>query len=173
MIGRRLGLIHKNQQGLTLVELLIAIVLVGIVTAGITITIGHMFTWTTRTNNHMMLVRQVQSAGYWVSRDFQQSQLPNAISELPFTLKWESGNITTEVTYELHGTDLRRTSRVNDDIQATGVIARFIDPATTVESSGYLLRFTVIATVGTESGYQQREERLYEVQRRPDAPPEP
>lgn len=170
MMRIRLCSLHKNQRGLTLVELLIAIVLVGIVTAGITMTIGHMFTWTTRTNNHMIAVRQVQSAGYWVSRDFQQSQKTHSISEFDFALEWTSGNITTKVTYELIGTDLRRTSRVNEDIQATGVIARFIDPGgTTVESSGDLLIFNVMATVGTGPVYQQSEERLYEVQRRPDA----
>jgi len=74
MIFHRLGLINKNQRGFTLVELVIALAITGIITGGITMTIFQIFSGNTRTSNHMTAVRQVQNAGYWISHDAQMAQ---------------------------------------------------------------------------------------------------
>jgi len=60
-------IMHRNQSGLTLLELLIAVALTGIITAGVSMAIGQVFTGSTRSSNRMMAIRQVQEAGYWLS----------------------------------------------------------------------------------------------------------
>jgi len=186
MMRVRFRLLHKNQRGLTLVELLIAIVLVGIVTAGITITIGHMFTWTTRTNNHMIAVRQVQTAGYWVSRDALQAQewtisLPGSSdpmnSGFPFSLKREWDDETTQVTYSITEDNrlmrTRKITKITEDGDVTSEVSTFVAQhicfdGTTIErrlSEGKeVLTLQVTATVA-----EQSETRVYDITPRPDA----
>ena len=158
----RLGLIRQRQSGLTLVELMIAIALAGIVTAGITMLISNVFATSARTSNHMTAVRQVQSAGYWVSKDALQAQnvTPDGgDSGFPLTLTWEWEGATNQVRYELQGTDLLRDYNGQE-----AVIAQFIE-SIVVEPAPYyggVLTFTVTATVGG-----QIETRVYEVKPRP------
>ena len=70
MIFHRLGLLNKNQRGFTLIELILAIAITG----GITMAIFQVFTGNTRSTNHMIAVKQVQNAGYWLSRDTQMAR---------------------------------------------------------------------------------------------------
>lgn len=179
MIGKRLRSMIRDQRGLTLVELLIAIVLAGIVTSGITITIGHMFTWSTRTNNHMTAVRQVQTAGYWVSRDALQAQRwtisePGSSdpvnSGFPFTLEWEWEGRETKVTYSISGENrLLRTVEITGEAEVSSYVAQHIDPDGTsigesLSTEGRkVLKLEVTATVA-----EQSETRVYDVTPRPD-----
>jgi prepilin-type N-terminal cleavage/methylation domain-containing protein len=59
--------LKKGEGGFTLIELLIAIALTAIITSTATMAIFQTFTGSTRSANHMVAVRQVQEAGYWVS----------------------------------------------------------------------------------------------------------
>ena len=172
MMRIRFSFLHKNQRGLTLVELLIAILLAGIVTAGITITIGHMFAWTTRTNNHMTAVRQVQSAGYWVSRDVLQSQPSKIVSAANgefLRLGWvDSDNLDIVVLYVIEDAKLKRSYTVDGTTTST-YIAQFIDPDQTsfdIDGSKYI--FTVRANVGAGSVHERTETRQYHIDPRPD-----
>ena len=75
MILHRLGLINKNQRGITIIELLIAVGIAGIITGAITMTLFQVYAGNARSSNHMTAVRQVQNAGYWISRDTQMAQI--------------------------------------------------------------------------------------------------
>ena len=185
MMSSRLGLVHKDQRGLTLVELMIAIALAGIVTAGITMTFAHLFAGSTRTSNHMTAVRQVQSAGYWVSQDALQAQeaklaepspeYPSG-TQFPLTLIWTDVDKTeTKVTYTITADgELRRSIKTTPDggetTETVSFVAQYIDvtadhegkPKTRLEP-GTALTFTVTATVGGQS-----ETRVYQVEPRPD-----
>ena len=77
MMFPRLGLIkrmNKDQKGFTLLEMLLAILIGSLIAGGITATIFQVVMGSARTNNHMIAVRQVQNAGYWVSHDAQMAQ---------------------------------------------------------------------------------------------------
>lgn len=181
MIGRRLGLIHRGQLGLTLVELLIAFALVGIVTAGVTMTISHVFTRSVHTRDHMTVVRQVQSAGYWVSRDALQAQDVDTFEFLELTwTEIETGD-KYEVVYSLIDMpsgglkSLQRSVTVTPPGEGAtptttvSLVAQHIDPAGTgfepvagALPRGGTLVFTVTARV-----VDQSEKRVYEITPRP------
>ena len=74
MMFHRLRLINKNQLGFTLIELVMAIAISGVITGAITGTIFQVIVGSARTNNHMIAVTQVQDAGYWLSHDAQMIQ---------------------------------------------------------------------------------------------------
>lgn len=82
--------LHKDQKGFTLLELLIGIAITALITTAVTMTILQTFTGSTRSSNHMVAVRQVQEAGYWVS--FYAYAAQNTIitgdSGFPLTLRW-------------------------------------------------------------------------------------
>lgn len=105
---RRLVLTHRNEKGITLVELLVAMLVTGIITASITATVWQVFTINSRSLNHMTAVRQVQSAGYWVSQDALMAQTvntenlsgPQDIVQLSWT-DWDG--TVHNVTYSIDG----------------------------------------------------------------------
>ena len=63
MIFGRLGVIHKGQRSFTLIEMLVAITLIGLITGGTTTAIMQVLTINTHASNHMIDVRQMQQAG--------------------------------------------------------------------------------------------------------------
>jgi prepilin-type N-terminal cleavage/methylation domain-containing protein len=104
-----------RERGVTLIELLVAIPIAGLVAAAAAGTIVQLLN-TNDISAGMLAVRQVQIAGDWVSRDGVQAQSADNISDnistgvgMPFTLKWsywDTGatpevNETHQVTYSL------------------------------------------------------------------------
>ena len=65
--------IKKDQNGFSLVELLAAIAISGIIIIGLVIGIFQLFTGHARASGDMTVVRQVQQAGYYISRDTQMA----------------------------------------------------------------------------------------------------
>lgn len=176
MIFDRLGLINKNQRGITLVELLVAVAITGIITGGITMTIFQVFGGNERTSNHMTAVRQVQNAGYWISHNTQMAQDivtgddPTGTG-FPLTLTstdWESGDVHQVIYTLLVNNKLQREHYTNLNLDATTIVAQYIDPDQTScvwDDAEGKLTLTVTATV---SGWKSASEtRIYEVIPRP------
>jgi prepilin-type N-terminal cleavage/methylation domain-containing protein len=103
--------LHKGQKGFTLLELLIGIAITALITTAVTMTILQTFTGSTRSSNHMVAVRQVQEAGYWVS--FYAYAAQNTIitgdSGFPLTLRWVDfdENAKQKVVFSLDSSGLR------------------------------------------------------------------
>jgi prepilin-type N-terminal cleavage/methylation domain-containing protein len=189
MIFPRLGTGHDNQKGFTLLELIIAIAIAGLITAGITMAIMQILTINHRASNHMIAVRQVQQAGKEVSKDALQAQyivLTDGTGEypadtnFPLTLNWtdSEGRVNVVVYNITEDGELKRSHIVDGNATATAlpVVAQYIDfsmdPLTTEartrcewDSVRRLLTFTVTAALGTET-----ETRIYEIEPRPSAP---
>ena len=184
MISQKLRLINRNQMGFTLIELVVAIAISGVITGAITTTIFQVIEGSARTNNHMTAVRQVQSAGYWVSHDVLMAQEVELADEavddpdgtrFPFTLTWTEWdtNKVIQVVYSLDGNNFHRTRTANpgepSETTSEAIIAEFIDPApanTKCEFTDGKLTFTVTATMGAGS-QEESETRTYEVVPRP------
>jgi len=168
----RLGSINKNQKGFTLLEMLLALLIGSLIAGGITATIFQVVIGSARTNNHMIAVRQVQSAGYWVSHDAQMAQtvVPATDADgFPLTLSWTDWAGTSNViTYTIVGGELKRQQVVGSQTSQT-TVARFIDPDsanTKCQLTGGTLILTVTATVGPSS-QRQSETRVYKIVPRP------
>jgi len=167
--------LKKDQRGFTLLELLIAMLLTGIITGSITMTILQVFNMNTRTSNHMTAVRQVQHAGFWVSPDVQMAQgvVTGGSPGVLLTLTWTApGTGDHEVIYTLEdmsgGLQILWREHYIDiglgpELDSTTKVAEYIDPAETSftpEGDAYI--FKVTANVGGQS-----ETREYEVKPRP------
>ena len=63
-----------NEKGFTLIELLIAITIMVLAIGAAGGAIFQIFRGMESNNDHMTAVRQVQNAGYWISRDAQMAQ---------------------------------------------------------------------------------------------------
>ena len=174
--------INRNQLGFTLIELMIAMAISGIICGSVTMTIFQIFDSSGRTSTHMTAVRQVRSAGYWVSHDVLMAQHlviadesvddPDG-SRFPFTLTWSdwTSNEVHEVTYSIVGDELQRSDIVTDidgdTVTNTSIMAEFIDPEnTSCEYAGGKFTLTVTVTVGAGPA-AQTETRTYEVIPRP------
>lgn len=171
MMSHKLGRINKSQWGFTLLELLLVIAISGMISTGITATLYQVVTGSTRASNHMTAVRQVQNAGYWVSRDAHLVQGEPDIAEdgdgqlESITLSWTDWDDTLNtVVYTFEGTKLWR-----DDGAQQALMAQFIDPASTKTMCDFtdgVFTFTVTVTVGSGS-QEQSETRVYKVIPRP------
>jgi prepilin-type N-terminal cleavage/methylation domain-containing protein len=167
MIFHRLRLINKKQQGFTLLELMLAMAISGIITGVITMTIFQVVTGTARTNNHMVAVRQAQNAGFFVSRDVQMAQIVVTDPDpdgFPLALTWTdwSGTVNN-VTYTLDGTELIRNHNGQQSPVAQFIGSVEVSPR---PYTGGKLIFMVTATVGSGS-QAQSETRTYEIVPRP------
>jgi len=74
MIFHRLKSINKNQKGFTLIELIVAIAITGLIIGAIVASIFQLFNISARSDSRMLAVRQVQNAGHWISRDTLMAQ---------------------------------------------------------------------------------------------------
>jgi prepilin-type N-terminal cleavage/methylation domain-containing protein len=159
MITARLKSLVREQRGFTLIELLIAVAITALVTGAIATTIYQVITGNAQSSNHITAVRQVQNAGYWITRDGQQAQViddsPSGADEFLILTwnNWTEGE-DHQVTYTIVGNDLRRRIVVVN--LATGntisdtefIVARFVDTGnTSVTLNGNVLALTVTATV--------------------------
>lgn len=171
--------LHKDQRGLTIIELLVVMILTGLITAAITTTFFQVFDMNTRTANHMSALSQVQQAGKLVSEDILQSQtvLAGDTTGFPLSLNWTEGGMSGnshEVIYTLENMPsgefkrLQREHKINSVLESITIVAEYIDSDQTsfypvgVLPAGGTLIFTITATVGEES-----ETRIYRVQPRP------
>ena len=134
----RLKSINKNQRGFTLIELIVAIAITGLIISAITVTIFQLFSISARSDSHMLAVRQVQNAGYWISHDTQMAQsveTDGGTTGFPLKLTWsnEWDSNTYQVVYNLIEADseLRRSYKVNDDDPNVTLVAEYIDQAET------------------------------------------
>jgi prepilin-type N-terminal cleavage/methylation domain-containing protein len=160
--------VTEGQRGITLIELIIAIAIAGLITGGITFAIMQILTINTRASNHMVAVRQVQQAGKEVSKDTLQAQNVTPDGSALLALNWTEvgGNQTTHrIKYTLVG---GRLERQDLGLNSTTIVAEYISVASITPNTSCSFpncgayNFTVTATVGDQS-----ETRVYEIRPRP------
>jgi len=183
MTIHRFRRIHKGQRGITLPELLVVVVIIGLISGGIALLISRTISGSARDSDVMILVRQVQQAGQAVSTDVLQAAqilyLADDLSDDEFLkLEWSDGDERSyKVVYQLSdmqaSLDLARLVRTesvyldgNEDPVATNtrMIAQYIDRGpeqTSFKPSGTAFVFKVTARVG-----QHIETREYQVRPR-------
>jgi type II secretory pathway pseudopilin PulG len=124
-------LIDQNQGGFILIELLLALVLTGLISSGIMMSIFQVFNANRQVSSSMIAITQAENLGYWITRDAEMAQSIIAGTE-NLTLAWggweyqSAGNTyvnTYKVSYIQAGSEIRRLQEV-----------------TTYDSSGQSLR---------------------------------
>ena len=65
---------RKGERGFTAIEMAVACAIIALIGYAATITTFQVINCTERSNSHMTSVRQVQNAGYWLSRDAQMAE---------------------------------------------------------------------------------------------------
>jgi prepilin-type N-terminal cleavage/methylation domain-containing protein len=98
----------KSQKGFTLVELVIAAAITGLIVTSLGVAVQQTFTVTDSGNDRMLAMHELQNAARWVNHDGQMAS--TAISEdepakLSLTLPDDSS-----ITYTVVGTELHRTA---------------------------------------------------------------
>ena len=160
-------LLNRSQKGFTLIELLIALPIIAIVVAAASGALIQVIQ-STATSAHMVALRQVQTAGYWVSKDGLQAQSITTGPGVgfPLTLNWTdpaTGNkhgviytLANKILWREHyvGSTLNSTTKVAEYISQTSITPAQTECVPNVSA----LTFTVTATVG-----EQSETRVYQV----------
>lgn len=158
----------KKHKAFTLIEMIIAVALVGILGAGITTFTVQTITETKRSSNHMQVIQQLQNAGFWVSRDVQMAQTvtPGPSAGFPLQVNWTDQNLNTfQVTFSLSGGVIKRSLVKNGQAAVTTTVAQFIDSTPSLTNCTYannLLTFNITSKLGKSSM-----SRTYKINKRP------
>jgi prepilin-type N-terminal cleavage/methylation domain-containing protein len=157
MILKRLNLktIIKRQAGFTLVELLVAIAITGVIGLGASVSIGQLINQTSQNRDYALATRYVTNAIYWISHDTIMAQKMEGYSGFPLTddltLKWTTWDAATySVNYTLENGTLKRTCSDGVNV-STIVIADYINPAadkTYCSSNNGTLILSITSSVG-------------------------
>ena len=169
-------LMQGNQRGFTFVEVMVGVVimaLVGLAAATAIIQVVN----AGRNSSHMSALRQVQTAGYWVSRDGLQAQdvsIPEGTG-FPLELTWQDwdGLEIHQIQYSLQDMPsgslkkLWRQETINVGEPTNTLVAQYIDASSTscywTDEYQESFNFEVAATLE-----EQTECRTYEIKPRPE-----
>jgi len=150
----------SNQKGLTLVELLIAMVVVAMIAGAVVVGMFQLFTVSDRNSDYAVAFTQVQNAGYWVSHDAVMAQVVTLTPDF-ITLDcvdWENDAHQVVYTLDSDSGELRRSGTEGEFL-----VAQYIDPTkTSCTWDGAVLTLVITAQVG-----DQTVSRTYKVEPRP------
>jgi prepilin-type N-terminal cleavage/methylation domain-containing protein len=148
--------LKTDEKGFTLLELLVGISIAAFVVGAASMTTITMMRLTPKTNNWAIALRQVQNAGYWISRDVQMSkgEIDDNLSPPEFlrlTVPYESGGAEKTVSYQFETLDDQVWLMRNDSIEGKTAIAQYISIPTPpdYDLNNRTLTFTITATSGT------------------------
>lgn len=93
------------ERGLTMIELIIAVAVTGIIVSFLGTAIYQILTITEYGNDRLTAMHELQNAAHWFNLDGQKAVTASTNSELSLTISEHSS-----ITYSLSGTELRRTA---------------------------------------------------------------
>lgn len=129
----------NKQNGITLIETMIALTITGVIASGVATTLYQLQGISNSHFAHVMAVNQVENAVHYINRDVQCSQTVEPNSQagshgFPLNLTWNSWdtNDINKVTYNLESDaplstyELTRQFQLNQDAATKSTLARFI-----------------------------------------------
>jgi prepilin-type N-terminal cleavage/methylation domain-containing protein len=106
----------NGQQGMTMVELIVAVAVTGIIVVFFGTAVYQIMTVSGYGNSRLIAAHELENAAYWLNRDGQQATIASGGSSLALTLSDNSS-----VTYSLSGTELRRSAGGDSIILARNI----------------------------------------------------
>lgn len=173
----------RGQKGYTLIELAIAVSIMVLVSGAASIAIIQTLKATETNNTHMNAVRQVQNAGYWLSRDARMAQSINTdnLSPPDFLVfswtEWDSQNeeVYHSATYSFAGLadgigNLKRTHWSSAGANEQTLIAQHIyyRPADPDDTSKAVYQAPMLTLQLTAIVEDEMEIREYRIKHRPN-----
>lgn len=116
---------HTRRGGYTILELIIALAIAGVIGAVMAMGIVQTGEVTSRSDNHTDVSTQLQDAGYWIQKDTRMAQAIAAGSQSGtlLTLEWmDWSDCVHHVDYQLDGAELRRTYSTSSGTTSTRVL---------------------------------------------------
>ena len=99
----------KNQEGFTLIEMLVALAITGLIGTVIAMSIFQVFNINDSTSNRVIAITEVGNAGYWIMRDAKMAQNIIFDTEAALTLAWAGyESAVNKVSYTYAGSELWR-----------------------------------------------------------------
>lgn len=99
--------LKRNQKGFTLIEVLVTIGILGAIMGVMSMTVVTIMKISSQSNDQITVLRQVQNAGYWISRDVQMAKEVSPTEAGVFlAIDWDGDNY--DVNYVFNGNELRR-----------------------------------------------------------------
>jgi prepilin-type N-terminal cleavage/methylation domain-containing protein len=148
------GMRWRNQGGFTLVEILVALAILGVILPVAGMSIFQVLSINTLTGNHLTVVKQVENAVYRINRDAQMAQTVQTSngSSFPLKLIWVQWDSTSNnVTYTLQNGVLSRVCSINGSQPTSAVVAQNINPdsaMTNLDFASGVLTFKITASIG-------------------------
>lgn len=154
--------LKAHEKGFTLIELVVTIGIAAFVVAAASMTIITLMRLSPQSSNWAIALRQVQNAGYWISRDVQMSQGDITVGAgnptfLTLTVpEWDEGSGTVvdkTVAYQFQDMagGVKRLMRTGPEPGQQTMIAEYIsmpDTTASYNSDECTLTFTIEATSG-------------------------
>ncbi|MFC2035966.1 type II secretion system protein J [Chloroflexota bacterium] len=172
-----------GEKGYSIVELLIAITIMVLAAGAASTAIFQIIRNMERNNDHITVVRQIENAGYWISRDAQMARVITASDNLTLpgflSLSWtewdaigdptsHSANYSFEDLADGVG-KLKRTYGSANTTEQT-LIAQYVyydpDDANSTSNTSYESPVLTVKLTAVLEGFQ--ETREYKIRRRPD-----
>jgi prepilin-type N-terminal cleavage/methylation domain-containing protein len=151
--------ILSTERGLTLIELLVAISILAVVMAATSMTVITLMRLSPKSNNWAIALRQVQNAGYWISRDVQMSDnitvdqnptTPQFLTLIQPEWDADSGAVVDKtIVYQFEDIDGEQWLTRTESTGGITAIAQYISNTTAnYDSDNCTLTFTITATSG-------------------------
>ena len=175
----------SSEKGFTLIEVIISVTIMVVASGAAGAAIFQIMGNTQRNSDRMTVVRQVENAGYWISRDAQMALSANATDNTTppdfLVLRWTTWNGTSgnPTDYSAryffenltNGTGtLKRSYSVNGAANQTTLIAQYIyyNPTDVANTSNASYQSPVLTVKITALIEQIMESKVYRIKHRPN-----
>ncbi len=143
----------RSQKGFTFIEFIVAMALTGLIGVAASAAAYQVINVKALSENHIIAVKQVENAAYWINLDVRMSQtvLPAGGGGFPLNLSWiEWDNTTHDVRYTISNGELQRSSSINGAEPTQMMVANYIDgnaDQTNCQYANGVFTFKVTASV--------------------------